>query len=105
MGTMSTDDQRRASALLGEALLAAQSEEFRPVIERLAEATDSPEIRAVVAGLLAGGWFVDPDPALAHQLIAAGLLLTSGVVDYDRVGEVVAEKRRVAEIAQDHKRP
>lgn len=30
-------------------------------------------------------------PALAHRLIAAGLLLTSGVVDYDRLREVVPE--------------
>lgn len=29
--------------------------------------------------------------ALAHRLIAAGLLLSSGVVDYDRLREVVRE--------------
>jgi hypothetical protein len=87
---MSSDDQRRASALHGEALLAAQSDDFRPVLEHLAEATDSPDVRALVARILAGEWFANPQPATATAP-CAGLLLTSGVVDYDRLGEVVRE--------------
>ena len=37
------------------------------MLERLAETTDSPEIRAEVVGVLAGEWFADPDPALSSS--------------------------------------
>ena len=84
-------DQTHVSRLRGEALLAARSEQLRPLLERLAEATDMPDVRAEVAGSLAGEWFAHPEPDDGHRLIAAGLLLTSGVVDYDRLGEVVRE--------------
>jgi hypothetical protein len=50
---MSTDDDRRVSALTGEALLAGRDDRLRSLLERPAEATDSPEVRAVVAGACA----------------------------------------------------
>jgi hypothetical protein len=88
---MSTDDQH-ASALTGEALLAAGHDgRLGPLRDRLAEATDNPKVRAEVAGRMAAEWLADPGPDLANRLIAVGLLLTSGGVDYDRLGEVVRE--------------
>jgi hypothetical protein len=38
---MSTDDQRRASALTGEALLAARDESLQPLLDRLAGFADA----------------------------------------------------------------
>ena len=88
---MSTNDQTHSARIHGEALLAAQDDSLRPLLEQLAEATDSPEVRAEVAGALAGEWLAEPGSALADRLIAAGLLLTSGEVDYDRLQKAVQE--------------
>ena len=51
IGSMSpTEDQRRASALTGEALLAAQDESLQPLPDRLAAAAEGrDDIRAEVA--------------------------------------------------------
>jgi hypothetical protein len=85
---MSTDDQRRASALTGEALLAAQDPALRPLLDRLAEvAGGRVDIRTQAAGILAGTWYAHPGRYIGHELIAAGLLLLSGVVDRDQLGK------------------
>ena len=76
---MSTDDQMASSALTGEALLAAQNESFQPVLDHLATvAGGRDDLRAEVAGLLAGNWLAQPQSQLGHELIAAGLLILPG---------------------------
>jgi hypothetical protein len=51
---VSTKDQTHASALTGEALLAAQDESFQPLLDRLAAVAEGQDgIRAEVAGELA----------------------------------------------------
>ena len=87
---MSTEDQTRASALHAEALLAAQSETFQPLLDHLAAAADgNDDLRAEVAGQLAGTWFAQPDARIGHELIAAGLLILAGVTDHGAVAEAV----------------
>ena len=87
---MSTDDQRRASALTGEALLAAQDPALRPLLDRLTEvAGGRVDIRTQAAGILAGTWYSHPGRYIGHELVAAGLLLLSGVVDRDQLEEAV----------------
>jgi hypothetical protein len=89
-GRVSTDDQTRASALHGEALLAAQDESLQPLLDRLAAAAEGrDDIRAEVAGTLAGGWFASPGRHLGHELIAAGLLILAGVTDGDQLEQAV----------------
>ena len=89
---MSTEDQRHASALTGEALLAAQSDTFQPLLEHLAAVAEGEDgIRAEVAGNLAGDWFAHPEGRMGHELIAAGLLILAGVTDRG----VVADAARV----------
>ena len=71
-GLMSTADQTHASALTGEALLAAQSETFQPLLDHLAAVAEGQEgLRAEVAGELAGDWFAHPEGRQGHELIAA----------------------------------
>jgi hypothetical protein len=87
---MSAEDERRASALTGEALLAAQDERLQPLLDRLAEAAAGrDDLRAEVAGTRAGKWFAQPERQLGHELIAAGLLILCGVTDQGQVGEAV----------------
>ena len=87
---MSTDDQRRATALTGEALLAAQDPALRPLLDRLTEvAGGRVDIRTQAAGILAGTWYSHPGRYIGHELVAAGLLLLSGVVDRDQLEEAV----------------
>ena len=89
---MSTDDQTRASALTGEALLVAQDESLQPLLDRLAAAAEGrDDIRAEVAGILAGDWLAQPEGRIGHELIAAGLLILAGVTDRG----VVADAARV----------
>jgi hypothetical protein len=54
---MSTDDQRKAAELHGEALLAAQHAVFRLLMVKLADPTVSPDQRARIAGELAATAF------------------------------------------------
>ena len=87
---MSTDDERCASALTGEALIAAQDESLQPLLDRLAAAAEGQDgIRAEVAGVLAGNWFAHPEGRIGHELIAAGLLILAGVTDRGAVAEAV----------------
>ena len=87
---MSTADQAHASRLHGEALLAAQDERWQPLLERLAMAAEGrDDLRAEVAGQLAGTWFAQPDARIGHELIAAGLLILAGVTDRGAVAEAV----------------
>ena len=87
---MSTDDQVRASALTGEALLAAQSDTFQPLLDHLAAVAEGQDgIRAEIAGELAGDWFAHPEGRMGHELIAAGLLILAGVTDRGAVAEAV----------------
>ena|SRR5215212_1493594 len=77
---MSTEDQRLASALTGEALLAAQDDSFQPLLDRLAAAAEGQDsIRAEVAGELAGDSFAHPEGRIGHDLIAAGLLILAAL--------------------------
>ncbi len=85
----------------GEALIAARDLDQDPaaveVLQRLADATDSPTERADAAARLAAEALAElGEPGVDHgdvarRLIAAGLTLQSGVVDYDRLGQVVHE--------------
>ena len=47
------------------------------------------DVRTRTAGELAGGWFAAPGRHIGHELIAAGLLILSGVVDRDQLEEAV----------------
>jgi len=65
---VSTDDQKLASVLHGEALLPAQRPELQPLIDHLAEeAKGRDDIRTECAG----SWFATR-VRQGHQLIAAG---------------------------------
>ena len=87
---MSKVDQTLASRLHGEALLAAQDERWQPLLDRLAAGAEGrDDLRAKVAGQLAGTWFTQPDARIGHELIAAGLLILAGVTDRDALAEAV----------------
>lgn len=93
---MSTKDQTHSARLHGEALLAAQADSFRELLDHVADLDVTPTERATIAGALAGGAFADLAPGadyaeIGRHLIAAGLVLGSGVVDRDRLAEAVAE--------------
>src|SRR5262245_10776237 len=96
---MSTEDQILSSNLHGEALLAAKRPELQPLIDHLREvAQGRDDIRIECAGIIAGWWFA----GLArpgHELIAAGLLMLAGHVDFDDLDHWVRvgwERRRGA---------
>ncbi len=87
---MSTDDQRRATALTGEALLAAQDPALRPLLDRLTEVAGGREDnRTQSAGILADTWYAHPGRYIGHELVAAGLLLLAGIADRDQLEEAV----------------
>lgn len=61
---------------------------------RLADFNVTPAERATIAGDLAGGAFAQLGPGADHaeigrRLIAAGLLIQSGVIDYGLLAETV----------------
>ena len=92
-GRVSTKDQAHASALTGEALLAAQDESFQPLLDRLAKAAEGrDDLRAEVAGTLAGDWFARPESHQGHELIAAGLLILAGATDRTEVARLAYER-------------
>jgi hypothetical protein len=87
---MSTAEQTHASWLHGEALLAAQDDRWQPLLDRLAAAAEGrDDLRAEVAGQLAGEWFAESDARIGHELVAAGLLILAGVTDRAAVAEAV----------------
>jgi hypothetical protein len=47
------------------------------------------DLRAEVAGRLAGLWFARPESQLGHELVAAGLLILAGVTDRGEAGRWV----------------
>lgn len=78
---MSTADQTLSSELQGTALLLAQDEILQPLLDRLITmAGDRPDLRAEVAGNLAGRWFAHPEEHPGYDLIAAGLAILAGAV-------------------------
>ena len=82
--------RRAHSALHGEALLAAQSDTFQPLLDHLAAVAQGQDgIRAEVAGNLAGDWSAHPEARIGHELIAAGLLILAGITDRRVVAETV----------------
>ena len=57
------------------------------MLDRLAAAAEGrDDIRAEVAGTLAGTWFADTDRHHGYELIAAGLLILAGITDRGEVG-------------------
>ena len=57
---MSTKEQTLSAALHGEALLAARRPELQPLIDQLRDiAQGLDDIRAEVAGVVAGSWFAE----------------------------------------------
>ena len=87
---MSTVDQTLASRLHGEAVLAAQDEQWQPLLDQLAAAAKGrDDLSAEVAGQLAEMWFAQPDARIGHELIAAGLLILAGVTDRGAVVKAV----------------
>lgn len=87
---VSTADQTLASEIHGTALLLAQDETLQPLVDRLTEAAgDRADLRAEVAGTIAGLWFAEPDGQKGHELIAAGLLILAGAIDRREVARWV----------------
>ena len=87
---MPTADQKLAAELHGTALKLAQDERLQPLLEQLAEAAGGrDDLRTEEAGILAGTWYAHPGLHLGHELIAAGLLILSGVTDRDQLEEAV----------------
>ena len=79
---MSTADQTLSSKLHGAALLLAQDATLQPLVGRLTSmAGDRPDLRAEVAGSLAGRWFANPEDRPGYDLIAAGLTILAGAID------------------------
>jgi hypothetical protein len=86
-GDVPTPNARLLSA---SALLLAHDESLQPLLDRIgATAGDRPDLRAEVAGTIAGYWFAGPDRHHGHELIAAGLTLVSGDVDQESVARWV----------------
>ena len=96
---MSTKDQALSAALHDEALLAARRPELQPLIDHLREVSQGrDDIRAEVAGVVAGSWFAGGGRR-GEDLIAAGLLMLAGPVDLDEIDRWVRigwERRRGA---------
>jgi hypothetical protein len=86
---MSTKDQILSSELHGEALLSAKRPELQPLIDHLREvAQGRDDIRIECAGVMAGWWFDNP-ARRGEELIAAGLLMLAGPVDFDELDKWV----------------
>ena len=82
---MSTADQIQSSAMHREALLTVRRPELRPLIDHLAEqAQGRDDIRTECAGIIASSWFASP-ARQGQDLIAAGLLMLAGHVDFDEL--------------------
>lgn len=95
---MSTDNQTHSARLQGEALVAAErlfdDPAYAAVLASLSEASHDPQERAQVAGRMAGEVFAHLGQGgndQGYRLIAAGLILTTGVVDHDELGPAVRE--------------
>ena len=93
---MSTADQTHSARIHGEALVAAERLVDNPALEtvqrRLAEVTVNPNDRAQAVGDIAGEAFAHLPHGggdLGYRLLAAGLLMVTGVVDYDQLGPAV----------------
>jgi hypothetical protein len=85
--SMSTKDQILSSALHGEALLAAKRPELVPLIDHLRGiAQGRDDIRIECAGVIAGSWF-SSKYRRGEDLVAAGLLMLAGYVDFDELDE------------------
>lgn len=66
----------------GLALQLAQHATLEPLLNRLTTmAGDQPDLRARVAGDLAGRWFASPADHTGYDLIAAGLSILAGPID------------------------
>ena len=79
---MSTEDETLSSKLHGTALFLAQDQIMQPLVGRLTSiAGDRPDLRAEVAGSLAGRWFAAPQDHTGHDLVAAGLTILAGAID------------------------
>lgn len=114
LGDMSISDQRLSSTLQGTALMSAHDDRLRPLIGRLtATAGERPDLRAEVAGTLAGHWFASPRSENGLELVAAGMTILAGAVDGSRllrwvragiatgaIGAVAAHS-----LADDHPKP
>ena len=89
-GLGSTEGQRKASELHGEALKAARDGVPQHLLERLANVADGDDrLRTVTAGEIAGAWVANPASHQGYELVAAGLLLLAGPVDGDQLLEAV----------------
>jgi len=83
---MSTPDQKLSAEIHGLALLLARDGVPQELLDRLAKAAQGrDDLRTELAGEIAGYWMADPASHHGHELIAAGLLLISGVVDGDQL--------------------
>jgi hypothetical protein len=83
-GLLPTTDQILSSALHGEALLRARRSELEPFIAELkALARGRDDIRIRMGWHHCGGLDGSPATAYGDELIAAGLLLVSGLIDRD----------------------
>jgi hypothetical protein len=87
LGGMSTDDQKRASEIHGEALKMARDEVPPHLLERLAKVADGND--RLTAGEIAGFWMANPSSHQGYDLVAAGLLLLAGPVDGDQLLDAV----------------
>jgi hypothetical protein len=79
---MSTKDQILSSELHGEALVAVKRPELQPLIDHLCEtAQGRDDTRTDCAGVIAGAWLASK-ARRGEELIAAGLLMLAGPVDW-----------------------
>jgi hypothetical protein len=79
---MSTKDQILSSELHGEALLTAKRPELQPLIDHLREVAEGcDDVITECAGVIAGSWF-SSIARRGEDLVAAGLLMLAGHVDF-----------------------
>ena len=75
-----------ARLLSASALLLAHDESLQSLLDGIRSvAADRPDLRAEVAGTIAGSWFSAPEEHQGHELIAAGLTLVAGDIDPEAV--------------------
>ena len=89
---MSTKDQLLNSALHGTAMrYAGEKRNLDESIEELCQIADTRnDILAEAAGITAGYWYAWPSTHIAHELIAAGMLIMASggndtPLDYDEL--------------------